>query len=132
MPSVLSSNSSTVDTSNFGTPVANWPTGGCNIDEFFAAQYLIFDITLCGEYGEFNCGPDRARSSQDLCRSCVAGVASVFNETCTGEWSLAMNRRLVLIQYLSVQERVMTMSLVLHLTTTAPTLRFRMLEYLVN
>jgi hypothetical protein len=63
VPSVLSSNSSTVDTSNFGTPVANWPTGGCNIDEFFAAQYLIFDITLCGEY---------------------AGVASVFNETCTG------------------------------------------------
>jgi hypothetical protein len=48
IPSVLSSNSSTIDTSTLGTPVGNWPAAGCNIDTFFAPQNLILDITLCG------------------------------------------------------------------------------------
>jgi len=64
VPSVLSSNSSTIDTSSFGTPVANWPNGGCNINTFFEPQSLIFDITLCGDF---------------------AGAPTVFNETCTGQ-----------------------------------------------
>jgi len=63
VPSSLSGNASTIDTSTLGTPTANWPNGGCNIAEFFSAQNLIFDITLCGDY---------------------AGSAAVFNETCTG------------------------------------------------
>lgn len=63
VPSSLSSNASSIDTSNFGTPVANWPTGGCEISKYFQAQNLIFDITLCGDY---------------------AGTQSVFNQTCTG------------------------------------------------
>ncbi|KAG2365089.1 glycoside hydrolase family 16 protein, partial [Suillus spraguei] len=48
IPSSLSNNDSTIDTSTFGTPVANWPSTGCNITEFFQPQKLIFDITLCG------------------------------------------------------------------------------------
>ncbi|KAK0201545.1 glycoside hydrolase family 16 protein [Desarmillaria ectypa] len=63
VPNTISSNSSTINTNDLGTPVANWPNGGCNIDKFFSAQSLIFDITLCGDF---------------------AGSASVFNETCSG------------------------------------------------
>jgi hypothetical protein len=44
----LQGNASNVDTSTLGKPVANYPTGHCDIDKFFRAQNLIFDITLCG------------------------------------------------------------------------------------
>ncbi|KAL0576302.1 hypothetical protein V5O48_005678 [Marasmius crinis-equi] len=50
VPSSLSSNSSTIDTSAFGKPVANFPSGSCAIDKFFQPQALIFDITLCGDF----------------------------------------------------------------------------------
>ncbi|KAF7968294.1 hypothetical protein HWV62_31039 [Athelia sp. TMB] len=63
VPSGVSSSAGSIDTSSLGKPVANWPSGGCNVAEFFAAQNLIFDITLCGDY---------------------AGSPAVFNETCTG------------------------------------------------
>ncbi|EIW81094.1 glycoside hydrolase family 16 protein [Coniophora puteana RWD-64-598 SS2] len=63
IPSALSSNSSTIDTSTFGTPVANWPNTGCNIEQYFQPQQLIFDITLCGDF---------------------AGNSAIFNETCSG------------------------------------------------
>ncbi|THU93574.1 hypothetical protein K435DRAFT_799562 [Dendrothele bispora CBS 962.96] len=57
------SNSSSINISDLGTPIANWPNGGCEIDNFFKAQNLIFDIMLCGDF---------------------AGAASVFAETCSG------------------------------------------------
>ncbi|KAF9241083.1 glycoside hydrolase family 16 protein [Melanogaster broomeanus] len=63
IPSALSSNASTVDTATFGTPVGNWPSTGCNVQDFFQPQQLIFDITLCGDF---------------------AGNAAIFNQTCTG------------------------------------------------
>ncbi|KIM42972.1 glycoside hydrolase family 16 protein [Hebeloma cylindrosporum] len=63
VPTVLSSNSSTIDTATLGVPVGNWPSTQCNSAEFFDAQYLIFDITLCGGF---------------------AGVPAVFGETCRG------------------------------------------------
>ncbi|KXN88792.1 putative glycosidase C21B10.07 [Leucoagaricus sp. SymC.cos] len=49
VPSVISSNSSTIDTSALGTPIANWPTGGCDMKKFFSPQNIVFDITLCGD-----------------------------------------------------------------------------------
>ncbi|KAG1881912.1 glycoside hydrolase family 16 protein [Suillus tomentosus] len=52
IPSSLSSNASSIDTSAFGTPVGNWPSTGCNITEFFEPQNLIFDITLCGDWAD--------------------------------------------------------------------------------
>ncbi|KAF9454127.1 glycoside hydrolase family 16 protein [Macrolepiota fuliginosa MF-IS2] len=52
VPSAVSSNSSTIDTSTLGTPVANWPTGGCDMDTFFGPQNIIFDITLCGDLAD--------------------------------------------------------------------------------
>ncbi|KAG1751097.1 glycoside hydrolase family 16 protein [Suillus lakei] len=51
IPSSLSNNGSTIDTSTFGIPVANWPSTGCNIAQYFQPQNLIFDITLCGADG---------------------------------------------------------------------------------
>ncbi|KAJ7644452.1 glycoside hydrolase family 16 protein [Roridomyces roridus] len=63
IPSSLSGNASSFTTDALGTPTANWPTGGCDIDTFFKAQNLIFDITLCGD---------------------AAGETSVFAQTCSG------------------------------------------------
>ncbi|KAJ7577298.1 glycoside hydrolase family 16 protein [Mycena floridula] len=50
VPASLTSNSSTLNTADLGVPVANYPATGCPIDTFFAAQHLIFDITLCGDF----------------------------------------------------------------------------------
>ncbi|KAJ7205979.1 glycoside hydrolase family 16 protein [Mycena pura] len=63
IPASISSNTSTFAISDLGTPVANWPTGGCAIDTFFKPQNLIFDITLCGD---------------------AAGAPAVFAQTCSG------------------------------------------------
>lgn len=63
VPSSISSNASTLDTSTFGTPTANWPSTSCSMSQFFAPQSLIFDITLCGDF---------------------AGPPSIFQQTCSG------------------------------------------------
>jgi len=63
VPSSLSTNSSSIDLTTLGTPTANWPNTGCDINNYFAPQHLIFDITLCGDF---------------------AGASNVFAETCTG------------------------------------------------
>uniref|UniRef100_A0A0W0GAJ0 Putative glycoside hydrolase family 16 protein n=1 Tax=Moniliophthora roreri TaxID=221103 RepID=A0A0W0GAJ0_MONRR len=64
VPDSIKSNSSSIDTSALGTPVANWPNGGCSMGRFFSAQNLILDITLCGDF---------------------AGAANVFSQTCSGK-----------------------------------------------
>ncbi|KAF8192188.1 glycoside hydrolase family 16 protein [Pholiota molesta] len=63
VPSVISSNSSSIDTSTLGVPVGNWPATTCSSSEFFSPQNLIFDITLCGDF---------------------AGAPNIFAQTCTG------------------------------------------------
>ncbi|KAF8918887.1 glycoside hydrolase family 16 protein [Mucidula mucida] len=63
VPSSISSTANSLSTDDLGTPVANWPNGGCNIQDHFQAQTLIFDITLCGDF---------------------AGSPSVFAQTCSG------------------------------------------------
>ncbi|GJJ15425.1 hypothetical protein Clacol_009702 [Clathrus columnatus] len=65
IPSVLNDSTTTLDTSNLGTPLAAYgDSAGCNITEFFAPQELIFDITLCGDF-----------------------AMGVFNDTCSGSCS---------------------------------------------
>lgn len=49
IPSSLQGNASSFDIATLGVPAANWPTSGCPIDQFFSAQQLVFDITLCGD-----------------------------------------------------------------------------------
>jgi len=63
LPSNLQSPGSVIDTSGWGTPSAAYPSTTCNISQFFTAQKLVLDITLCGDW---------------------AGVPSVYNATCSG------------------------------------------------
>lgn len=42
--------SSTMDISTWGPPSASFPATTCNVTKFFAAQRLVFDITLCGNW----------------------------------------------------------------------------------
>ncbi|KAJ7689938.1 concanavalin A-like lectin/glucanase domain-containing protein [Mycena rosella] len=42
------SGNTTIDLTDWGIPSAAYPAAGCNITEFFPAQELIIDITLCG------------------------------------------------------------------------------------
>jgi len=53
VPDVFNNNETTVDTLLLGTPMGNWPSGGCNMEQYFSPQTLVFDITLCG--GECVC-----------------------------------------------------------------------------
>jgi hypothetical protein len=49
-PGAFQSATGTVDTSTLGTPTAFFPNTNCNIDGYFAAQNIIFDLTLCGQW----------------------------------------------------------------------------------
>ena len=41
---------SAIDITDFGTPSASYPAYSCNIPQFFSAQQLVLDITLCGQW----------------------------------------------------------------------------------
>ena len=41
VPSSLSGNESSLSTSDFGTPTANYPNTDCNMEKFFAPQSII-------------------------------------------------------------------------------------------
>jgi len=61
IPTTVSSNGSTLDTSDWGTPSANYPASSCTIDTYFAPQQIVIDITLCGDW---------------------AGLTEIYPETC--------------------------------------------------
>jgi hypothetical protein len=52
VPAVISqaTSSSSIDISTWGNPSAAYPTSSCNIGQYFGAQKLIVDITLCGDW----------------------------------------------------------------------------------
>lgn len=53
VPTELQSSTSTspiTDLTTWGPPSAAYPSTACNIPEFFSAQNLVFDITLCGDW----------------------------------------------------------------------------------
>ncbi|RDX41602.1 hypothetical protein OH76DRAFT_1489360 [Lentinus brumalis] len=64
VPSSVSSATNSIDTSSWGTPSAAYPSSSCNINNFFTAQQLVIDITLCGDW---------------------AGAASIYQSTCGGD-----------------------------------------------
>jgi hypothetical protein len=72
---------SSIDTSTLGTPMGNWPQGGCDIKNFFQPQNLVFTVTLCGGmFFTFTfCAPLMRTPVPDF-----AGPPNIFNATCTG------------------------------------------------
>ncbi|KAK0230124.1 glycoside hydrolase family 16 protein [Armillaria fumosa] len=65
IPKSLTSATSTsnMDTTDWGTPSASFPSSGCDLQKLFKPQKLVLDITLCGDW---------------------AGVPSIFNTQCSG------------------------------------------------
>ncbi|GBE86887.1 concanavalin A-like lectin/glucanase domain-containing protein [Sparassis latifolia] len=61
VPTSVSSATTSIDVSSWGTPSANYTSTDCNINEFFQPQQIVLDITLCGNWG---------------------GIASIYSETC--------------------------------------------------
>lgn len=51
VPTELTNNASTIDTSTWGTPSAAFPvTPQCNVTQYFTPQQLVLDIALCGDW----------------------------------------------------------------------------------
>lgn len=63
VPESITASRTSVDTASLGVPMANWPSGGCDIPRFFQPQNLVFTVTLCGDF---------------------AGPGEIFNQTCSG------------------------------------------------
>jgi len=66
IPASITTAADSIDISAWGPPSAAYPAAGCNIGEFFGAQQLVIDITLCGDW---------------------AGVPSIYQPTCGGDGS---------------------------------------------
>lgn len=50
VPSDVKSGASSVNTGNWGTPVANFPDNNCDISSHFAPNNIVFDLTFCGDW----------------------------------------------------------------------------------
>ncbi|KZT03265.1 glycoside hydrolase family 16 protein [Laetiporus sulphureus 93-53] len=70
IPSSISTANTSIDISDWGTPSANYSSALCDIETYFAAQQLVLDITLCGDW---------------------AGDLSTYTETCSIEGGGAGN-----------------------------------------
>ncbi|KAI9444261.1 glycoside hydrolase family 16 protein [Lactarius indigo] len=76
-PSILQATStSSIDISEWGPPSASYPATTCNISQYFTAQQLVIDITLCGVW---------------------AGLPQVYNPQClnSGPTGLCYNDNVV-------------------------------------
>lgn len=50
VPASIASATNSLDISTWGPPSAAYPAATCNIPQFFGAQQLVIDITLCGDW----------------------------------------------------------------------------------
>nr|VWO94484.1 Mixed-linked glucanase [Ganoderma boninense] len=50
VPSDVRNGASTINTSNWGEPVADFPNTDCDITEHFGAHNLIINLTFCGDW----------------------------------------------------------------------------------
>lgn len=67
-----------VDLSDWGPPSASYPATSCNIPEFFSAQNLVLDITLCGQW---------AGLSNLYFPSCGSGTGTCYSDSVVGPGS---------------------------------------------
>jgi len=49
-PSDVSGGAGSVDTSNWGTPTANFPNTSCDLSSHFGPNAIIINLTLCGDW----------------------------------------------------------------------------------
>ncbi|KAL8958387.1 MAG: hypothetical protein Q9183_005848, partial [Haloplaca sp. 2 TL-2023] len=70
------------DPSGWGTPTGNFPSGsGCNVDEFFKDQQLVFDTTFCGVWaGETWSSNSRCSSLAPTCEEYVRDTPEAFED----------------------------------------------------
>ncbi|KDQ55967.1 glycoside hydrolase family 16 protein [Jaapia argillacea MUCL 33604] len=54
VPASINASSNSVDPSTWGNPSAAYPSTSCSMAQFFGAQQLIVDITLCGDWAGLN------------------------------------------------------------------------------
>jgi hypothetical protein len=87
IPSDLSNESPNPD--NWGRPMARWPSGSCNTQQFFKDHSMIFDTTLCGDWagGVWNSagipGQEQScaqRTGFSTCEEFVRSKGSSFTE----------------------------------------------------
>ncbi|TFL02781.1 laminarinase [Pterulicium gracile] len=60
VPSDVRNGASSINTDNWGTPLAYFPPDSCNMDDYFGDQNIIINLTFCGDwagndYGESGC-----------------------------------------------------------------------------
>ena len=84
VPASVSTATSSVDISDWGTPSANYTSTSCDIASSFAPQQLVLDITLCGDW-------TNAVWEQDGCPGqCSDFVANPDNFKCTSRSSVLL------------------------------------------
>ena len=83
IPSDLNSGAPNPD--NWGLPMVQF-TGGCDIDEHFKNQQIVFDISFCGQWAGQVWGEDSVCSSKAAtCQDFVQNSPSAFSDT---YWSI--------------------------------------------
>ncbi|KAJ7197730.1 glycoside hydrolase family 16 protein [Mycena pura] len=50
VPSDVRAGGTSVNTANWGTPVANFPNNSCNFPQFFDGNNIIINLTFCGDF----------------------------------------------------------------------------------
>ncbi|EJD04695.1 glycoside hydrolase family 16 protein [Fomitiporia mediterranea MF3/22] len=69
VPSDVRNGASTINTGNWGTPVANFPSSnGCNINSAFAPNNIIINLTFCGDWA----GASSVYAASGCPSTCVA------------------------------------------------------------
>lgn len=51
VPSSLTQDAKSIDTSTFGTPAASWSSSSCDIEGLFGSQQMVLDITVSSFLG---------------------------------------------------------------------------------
>ncbi|KAJ4470245.1 concanavalin A-like lectin/glucanase domain-containing protein [Lentinula aciculospora] len=75
--------------SDWGTPTVAVPSSGCNITQYFQAQQLVLDITLCGVWA----GVQSIYSSSGCSGQCIDNVIGAGNPTYNDAyWDIAYIR----------------------------------------
>ncbi|KAH7104331.1 glycoside hydrolase family 16 protein [Auriculariales sp. MPI-PUGE-AT-0066] len=78
-PSDVVNGASSVNTDNWGTPMANYNNNNCNINAKFAASNIIINLTLCGDWaGQAAIWAQSACASQGDCVSYVNNNPAAF------------------------------------------------------